>query len=572
MSDYSCGEESDSCNEEDEDKSSSENLFSEEDEDTEERESQQEDDPEDDDLYSSDLEEAKDLDGSAVTVNNPEDSRMDFSMTHRSTSEFEGGIKNFNVEDTTMSFISSASLSNLTMVDINTLSPQQKADYIKACRERYLKYMEKAQDCINISKSKEREFENQKQFYHESLKYYKRAIKVAMTDFERQNVWFRTGQVFFLLAGVQFESEFRAKYICRACKQFDLCLQKNEDFDINIFREGEVMRKFILIKIKERTDDLEVLQQIFEVLYETIPKEMSTLRDFCGNELFEIYYKLAIEVDNATGEKETALKYLQLAQNQYEEMKGIENDMVKMKIYELKKQQKQRDKKQALNKAHEKEQKADILKERQLYQKAINNYKKAIKYSRDRCIETEANCTFKIGKLLYEVHNDLNSALNYLVDFQLLTFILKFRTDQISKRFQESRQIIQEIKRRLSQELLTKKKSRAKLMSKEQEQEKLLLIITELQQSSQQLPLDKFIEHLLYQHPPRCLNDQSQDEIQAMLKKQKLNFNDKSTRKSLLRIITYYHPDKQPLDDELNLKVSTEITKVLNDLLRKYKN
>lgn len=120
------------------------------------------------------------------------------------------------------------------------------------------------------------------------------------------------GVGFVYLAGVQFESEFRAKYISRACKQFAQCYQLASDgsFDEQIERESEHIQKFLIVKIKERTDDLEVLQQIFEVLQDQIPDELRDLREFVGEELFEIYYKLACEVDAATGEKHTALKYL----------------------------------------------------------------------------------------------------------------------------------------------------------------------------------------------------------------------------------------------------------------------
>ncbi|CDW91400.1 UNKNOWN [Stylonychia lemnae] len=295
---------------------------------------------------------------------------------------------------------------------------------------------------------------------------------------------------------------------------------------------------------------------------------MDKLKEFVGHELFEIYYKLAIEVDNATGEKETALKYLNLCQNQYVKIKGIEDDMVKMKITEIKKQQRQRDKKQALNKALDKESKGDILREKASYKKALNNYKKAIKYSRDVDVETEANCQFKVGKLYYDAFRDYQQAINHLVDFQLLTFLLKFRTDQISKRFQESKKIISGIKKMFqSQTQKLKPPSYPKLMSKEQEIEKLKRIIQELNELVAKLEISKFIEFLLNQYPPKCMNDQNQEEIRSM---KNLCFDDKRTRKSLLRVITYYHPDKQPLEDELNLKISTEITKVLNDILRKY--
>ena len=69
-----------------------------------------------------------------------------------------------------------------------------------------------------------------------------------------------------------------------------------------------------------------------------MPAFLEKLKDFVGQELFEIYYKLAIEVDNATGEKETALKYLSFAQGISLQIKGIEDDMVKTKIEEIRKQ------------------------------------------------------------------------------------------------------------------------------------------------------------------------------------------------------------------------------------------
>ena len=76
-------------------------------------------------------------------------------------------------------------------------------------------------------------------------------------------------------------------------------------------------------------------------------------------------------------------------------------------------------------KAREKENKGDILLSKGLYQKALYKYEKAIKHSRDRCVETEANSQFKIGKIYFEVYKDFEKAITYLVDFQLLTYLLK---------------------------------------------------------------------------------------------------------------------------------------------------
>jgi hypothetical protein len=41
---------------------------------------------------------------------------------------------------------------------------------------------------------------------------------------EKARVHFQMGDIFVRLAGVQFESEFRAKFIGRASKQFAKCM------------------------------------------------------------------------------------------------------------------------------------------------------------------------------------------------------------------------------------------------------------------------------------------------------------------------------------------------------------
>ena len=151
------------------------------------------------------------------------------------------------------------------------------------------------------------------------------------------------------------------------------------------------MQKFVIFKIKERTDDLEVLQYIFEVLQETVPDSIQDFKQFVGEELFEIYYKLANEVDAATGEKQTALKYLQLCQSQAVRSKGIEDQMVQIKINEIKKAIKKKEKDHRLRKAAECEGKADILVCKGYFNKAAKKYKKAIELSKDLCAETEAS-------------------------------------------------------------------------------------------------------------------------------------------------------------------------------------
>ena len=51
---------------------------------------------------------------------------------------------------------------------------------------------------------------------------------------------------------------------------------------------------------------------MFELLFENVPRSMPLIYEYVGNELLEVYFKVALEVDNATGDKDTALKFLRL--------------------------------------------------------------------------------------------------------------------------------------------------------------------------------------------------------------------------------------------------------------------
>lgn len=76
------------------------------------------------------------------------------------------------------------------------------------------------------------------------------------------------------------------------------------------------------------------------------------------------------------------------------------------------------------------------------------------------------------------------------------------------------------------------------------------------------MDLEGFIKHLIKEYPPKC--QQGKEEVSFC-------YEDKKARKCILRVISYYHPDKQPLNDELNMNIAEEITKHLNDLLGKFK-
>lgn len=78
---------------------------------------------------------------------------------------------------------------------------------------------------------------------------------------------------------------------------------------------------------------------------------MPDIYEYVGEELFDIYFKIAIEVDNATQDKSTALKFLNLCQEHYKKMYGEESIMVINKVKELQDEKRRKERSQMLKKA-----------------------------------------------------------------------------------------------------------------------------------------------------------------------------------------------------------------------------
>ena len=233
--------------------------------------------------------------------------------------------------------------------------------------------------------------------------------------------------------------------------------------------------------------------------------------------------------------------------------------MVKVKINEIKKAIRKRDKERRLKKAAECESKGDVLQCKGFFTKAAKKYMKAIELAKDSCAETEAGAQLKLGKLYFDKMKDYNKARIHLVDFQLLTFVVKVRTYDISTGFQQARKMMQEITSYI-------KKVKPKVIPSlvEQEEQRVFYCIKDINQLRVKCGkhVNVFVDYLFQNYPPKCVQEVEEAANIAIAFE-----NPKKLRKTLLRVISYYHPDKQPLDDELNLKISEEITKHLNDYL-----
>ena len=111
---------------------------------------------------------------------------------------------------------------------------------------------------------------------------------------------------------------------------------------------------------------------------------------------------------------------------------------------------------------------------------------------------------------------------------------------------------------------MLKAKQKCPQMLREQQQNRVKIAHKDINDTRKQVgnQVSAFVDFVLTTYPPKC-----HQEVEDAASLAAQFENPKKVRKALLRVISYYHPDKQPLDDETNLKISEEITKHLNDYL-----
>ena len=125
---------------------------------------------------------------------------------------------------------------------------------------------------------------------------------------------------------------------------------------------------------------------------------------FVGNELYSIYYRIACEICDCRGDLENAFRYLNRCKIIAKKIGMIDNDIIKMKIDEVKRLTKRKSKDKNTGEAHELMHIADLYLGDGKVSDALQNYSLALKHCKDKDPETEALCHFKIGRAMLQ-HN-----------------------------------------------------------------------------------------------------------------------------------------------------------------------
>lgn len=167
---------------------------------------------------------------------------------------------------------------------------------------------------------------------------------------------------------------------------------------------------------------------------------------FIGNELFSVYYKIACEICDCRGDLENAMRYLNQCKFIGKKIGINDFELIQMKLDELAKMKRRKNKMKSVVEARECLQMADIYLQQGKITEAMAQYRQALKLSHDRDPEIEGLCHFKIGRLIMQGPSpDLEKARNHIVDFQIQCQMVKDKGEQIVKKQKEAILLLQQI-------------------------------------------------------------------------------------------------------------------------------
>jgi tetratricopeptide (TPR) repeat protein len=160
---------------------------------------------------------------------------------------------------------------------------------------------------------------------------------------------------------------------------------------------------------------------------------------FIGNELYSIYYKICCEICDCHGDLENAMRYLNQAKYVGRKIGIKDYTVLQMKLEELNKMRRKKNKEKDTGEARECLQLGDLYMQSGSTQEAMEQYRQALRLSKEKDPEIEALSHFKIGRfILQSGSNELEKARNHIVDFQIQCQMIKDKTDSICKKQKEA--------------------------------------------------------------------------------------------------------------------------------------
>ncbi|TNV81739.1 hypothetical protein FGO68_gene2910 [Halteria grandinella] len=374
-----------------------------------------------------------------------------------------------------------------------------------------------------------------------------------------------------------YEHDVKGKHMAKACESMTQAMKnhRTEEFFQNVI--GDLQLRVINLIQKsliDKIDDQELLCTIYEMMFQRMHPKMRKLIKFIGSELHSVYYKLACEICDKNKNLEEGLKYLAQCKSIARKIGLQEVELIHIKYNEIKKQKKMKEKHKVAEEARKTIQEADQLFNSEQFLEALKAYKLTLKLARDKDPEIEARCHFKIAKVLTKRgkrQSDLEQARNHIVDFQIQCQMIKTKDKTLQQMLFDAVQILQQLQANLRCTYRAYQQQKGSLNSVKKDHKEQEPLFKPLKQSPRVI-----IEQLhqfsgkpvfeLFQYMKATFKVKTED---IDLPDSKTAENSK-IRKTILKFISIFHPDKQNQDDREFYSLAEEITKQFNQQLKLY--
>ncbi|TNV84531.1 hypothetical protein FGO68_gene67 [Halteria grandinella] len=460
----------------------------------------------------------------------------------------------------------------------------QKKDSVKRaykkCIQKAQRYLSYSQDSTQVNK------EFIKNYINKAMDYYKTALKYhCRTDKDKARIYILMADCHIEITPKQYEHDTKGKHLARACDcmkcAIDLC---GNDFQYKIYNDQqEKIVQLITKNLIQRARDGQLLCTLMEIIYQNVHKKLKRLRQFIGRELYHIYYKLSCDIVECKGDLDNACRYLKSCRSISKELGMKDSQVIDMKLAEIQKIKNRKVEEKQIQQARECIKVGDmyIVQGSGRLKDALSQYQQALKLSEDKITEIEAISHFKIGRTLLQMLNKGGNvdkqkyflAKNHLIDFQIQCHDIPEKSINLQKKQKEARQLLQHINDILKPQGssnsanpgLSSNLGDLSFKDKKSQSKKydIPVLLKDLVEGESKTVFELF-DYLKQKFTEKT---KELDQIYAI---DRYKVERSKIRKTILKFISVFHPDKQCFESKEFGPLAEEITKQLNFHLKSY--
>ena len=229
---------------------------------------------------------------------------------------------------------SQARLTSLVSLSRMAMRGSKVSKLYKECIEKAKKALSYSRDIKSMSK------ESIKYYINKAMEYYKKAFTHCRNSKDTARLYYLIAECHMEITPRQYEHDMKGKHLAKATECLKKALSITDEFNKQILDECQIrLKSLVQRQLIEKIDDAEFLCTLYEMIFQNIHKKMIKLLHFVGQELYSSYYKIASEITDCRGDLENATRYLEQCKAISKTIGISDNQVIDMKLEEIKKLQ-----------------------------------------------------------------------------------------------------------------------------------------------------------------------------------------------------------------------------------------